>query len=185
MADEMRTCPNCGNTQAAGDFCEKCGTRMTDAAAEETSAPAQGTAAAPGAGPQTPPAPGTYQPGAYQPGGYQQGAYQPGGPPPYGYGPQQQYVPPREPGPWNKLFDFSFQGFGITFGRDITKDLIAFLNRIRIDLIGQLFGFGTGTIGIRKGMYIIYFTDLSCFCRMIEIIIGFTGKADYYIGTDY
>jgi hypothetical protein len=102
VADVSKTCANCGNTQAAGDFCEKCGTRL-DAPAAEAIPPAEnGTY-------QAPPAPGAYPPGSYPPGGYQPGSYPPGTPPPYGYPPQ--YAPPREPGPWNKLFDLSFQGF--------------------------------------------------------------------------
>ena len=106
MTDVMKTCASCGNTQAAGDFCEKCGTRLAEPVAEPA-APLANAAY------QAPPAPGAYPPGAYppgyQPGAYPPGAYPPGTPPPYGYAPQ--YAPPREPGPWSKLFDLSFQGF--------------------------------------------------------------------------
>jgi hypothetical protein len=84
---------------------------MPAAAAEGTAAAySAGYQAPPAGGPATGAAPGA-APGAYQPGAYQPGAYQPGAVPPYAYGAQQQYVYPREPGPWNKLFDLSFQGF--------------------------------------------------------------------------
>lgn len=105
MTDVMKTCATCGNTQAAGDFCEKCGTRLALPAAP--AAEASPATVAPGsAAYQAPPAPGAYPPGAYPP-----GAYAPAGPPPYGYPPQAPYAPPREPGPWSRLFDLNFQGF--------------------------------------------------------------------------
>jgi len=140
VTDVMRTCSNCGNTQAAGDFCEKCGTRLT-------APPVEGAAAAYSATYQAPPAPGAYQAGTYQPGTYQPGAYPPGAPPQYQYAPQAQYAPPREPGPWSKLFDLSFQGF-------ITPATIKVLYFIMLGAIGVFFVFSivwgfmfTGRIG--------------------------------------
>ena len=47
MADVERTCANCGNVQASGDFCEKCGTRMP-------AAPVQPAAAGPAGDDETP-----------------------------------------------------------------------------------------------------------------------------------
>jgi hypothetical protein len=129
----MKTCPSCGNTQAAGDFCEKCGTRLTAPATE-------GAAAAEASTAQAPPAQGAYQPGTYPqgtyaPGAYQPGAYPPGPPPQYPYPGQAQYAPPREPGPWSKLFDLSFQGF-------ITADTLKVLYFIVLGSIGVFFVFG-------------------------------------------
>jgi hypothetical protein len=83
VADAVKTCANCGNTQATGDFCEKCGTRM----------PAAAPAPAPG------PAPAYVAPQPYAP----QPQYGAAPPPQYGY------APPRDG--WGRLFDFSFQGF--------------------------------------------------------------------------
>ncbi len=109
VADVIKTCANCGNTQATGDFCEKCGTRMPAAAA-----PAAGAAAYSQA--QTPP-PSPY--GAQA---------QPYTTPSPGYGaPQYGYV--REPSPWSKLFDLSFRGF-------VTSKSIRTLYVIILALIG-------------------------------------------------
>jgi hypothetical protein len=91
VADVVRTCANCGNSQAAGDFCEKCGTRMPVAAAGAAAAYAA-------AHPYTPP-----------PVGVPPGPVPPGALPPYAA--QGQYGYPRERGFWSRLFDFSFQDF--------------------------------------------------------------------------
>jgi ABC-type multidrug transport system fused ATPase/permease subunit len=64
VAGESRTCVNCGNEQPTGDFCARCGARLSGATAP--SAVGQ----------------------AYQ-----------------------HYAVPRAPGPFSRLFDFSFQGF--------------------------------------------------------------------------
>lgn len=134
MADVVRTCANCGNTQTVGDFCEKCGTRMPAAAAAPAAPP---PAAAPPAAP-TPPAasatapaaaaaaytaarastPPPTAPPASAPPSYAAPQY--GAPPQYapqgqygaaasGVPPQYGYAPDRSG--WGKLFDFSFQGF--------------------------------------------------------------------------
>ncbi len=95
MADVLRTCANCGNSQATGDFCEKCGTRMPAAAA--TAAAAGAAVAQSAAQAPTPPPYGTQQSQEYAP------------PPPEYGAPQYAYA--REPGYWSHLFDFSFQGF--------------------------------------------------------------------------
>ena len=97
MADVVRTCANCGNTQTTGDFCEKCGTRMPAASAAPAAAPAAAAYAA--ARPSTPP-PTTPPPYGTQP------PY--GAVPPVG-APQYAYEPKREG--WGRLFDMSFKGF--------------------------------------------------------------------------
>jgi len=92
VADVARTCTNCGNAQATGDFCQKCGTRLP--AAGEAAAGQDATAK-----------------GATQPGGDQQtSSAQPG------TAPSQQAAQPEPPGPtmpsWlPKAFDLSFEGF--------------------------------------------------------------------------
>ncbi len=107
MADIMRTCANCGNAQATGDFCEKCGTRMPAAAA-----------AAAAARPSSPP------PSAPPPYGAQT---QHGDSPQYGGPPRYNY--PEERGFFGRLFDFSFKEF-------ITPSIIKVLFIISIVVIG-------------------------------------------------
>jgi hypothetical protein len=99
VTDPIKTCTNCGQSQATGDFCEGCGTRL------------------PAAAPATPPpspyaAPAQY--GAPQAGAPQYGAPQPGAYPP----PQAQYAPPQYAAPraprddvWGGLGDFTFLRF--------------------------------------------------------------------------
>ncbi len=130
MTDVMKSCASCGNTQAAGDFCEKCGNRLAAPAAEAAAPAATAAFQAPPAPAAYPP--GAYAPGAYPPGAYPPGAYPPGTQPPYGYAPQ--YAPPREPGPWNKLFDLSFQGF-------VTPATLKVLYFIILGTIGLFFVF--------------------------------------------
>jgi len=61
VADVVKTCANCGNVQASGEFCEKCGTRMPASPSYAGTAAVAGTAAAAGAAayattrPATPP----------------------------------------------------------------------------------------------------------------------------------
>lgn len=139
MADVVRTCANCGNVQAAGDFCEKCGTRMpAPTAAEPSVAAAAAAGAAKTAAPPSSPPPGP------PPGGPPPSGPPPTSPPPYAgrpqyappgqYGaqpqagaPQYGYAPDR--GGWGKLFDFSFQGF-------VTAGTIKTLYIINLALIG-------------------------------------------------
>jgi hypothetical protein len=167
VTDVMKTCANCGNTQATGDFCEKCGTRLAPPAAE-------GAAAAYDATYQAPPAQGAYPQGAYPPGAYPPGAYPPGAyqqqgtPPPYGYGVQAQYGPPREPGPWSKLFDLSFQGF-------VTPATIKVLYFIILGAIGVFFVFSivwgfmfTGKIG---GMWLVATIAITAFLFFMSRIL--------------
>ena len=113
MAGEVRTCTNCGNNQTTGDFCEKCGTRLPVVVAAPL------VAAAPATPATAPVAAGVEQPVAYQ---------QPA-PPPYQYVAQPQYAPPREPGPFSKLFDLSFQGF-------ITHDSLRVIFITTLGLLG-------------------------------------------------
>ena len=143
MADVVRTCANCGNTQTVGDFCEKCGTRMPAAVAPPTATPPTATppaatapvAAAVGAAtaytaahastppPTTPPPYGAQPQYSPQPqyGAPQYGAQAPSGAPQYGYAPDR--------GGWGKLFDFSFQGF-------VTEGTLKTLYLINLALIG-------------------------------------------------
>lgn len=121
MADVVRTCANCGNSQTTGDFCEKCGTRLPapappPAAAAPAAAPPTVDTGAAYSAPQAPPPP---------PYSTQQG--QQYAPPPPGYG-APQYVYAREPGPWSHLFDFSFRGF-------VTRRSIRMLYTIILGLI--------------------------------------------------
>ena len=115
MADVERTCANCGHTQAMGEFCENCGTRMP-APAGEGVAPAGATGAAAMAGS-----------GAAPPAG--------GSPPPPSYGAQSQYgaPPPRRTEQrrsfWNRLFDLSFEEF-------ITPTIIKVLFIVAMVVIG-------------------------------------------------
>lgn len=63
MADELKTCASCGNTQATGAFCETCGAKLPDAAAVAavaTSPASPALAAQPVAPPPPPPPPGSY-----------------------------------------------------------------------------------------------------------------------------
>jgi hypothetical protein len=116
VAGESRTCTNCGNTQTAGDFCERCGTRLPapEAVPVATLAPATPVAPAAPAAPATPApdapvvqvAPPTYQSQA-----------------------QPQYVAPRAPGPFSKLFDLSFQKF-------ITRDSLKLIFTVTLALLG-------------------------------------------------
>jgi Domain of unknown function (DUF4282) len=84
VADVIKTCANCGNPQATGDFCDACGTRMPAAA------PAAGAGAAHTPPSASPPPYGTTS------------AY--GGPP------RQRHHTPRR-GFFARLFDFSFEEF--------------------------------------------------------------------------
>lgn len=87
MAGEVRICTNCGKQQATGAFCERCGTRLPEPL------PAQPVVAPTPVAPveQTAPQQGSVYP--------DQNAAQP------------TQVPATLPGPFNKLFDLSFQGF--------------------------------------------------------------------------
>ena len=116
MAGEVRTCTNCGNKQAIGDFCERCGTRLP-AAGSRTRRVAAGTC-----GPRDGCA-------GRRTAAEQQAAYQQPAPPPYQYAPQPQYAPPREPGPFSKLFDLSFQGF-------VTRDSLRVIFTTTLVLLG-------------------------------------------------
>ena len=55
MADELKTCANCGNTQATGAFCEACGTTLPAAAAVAAAAGEPVSSS-----PPPPPPPGRY-----------------------------------------------------------------------------------------------------------------------------
>jgi hypothetical protein len=130
VAGEVRTCTNCGNKQTAGDFCERCGTRLPVAeakppVAEALTAPVVAAQVVAGAG--------------------QQAAYQQPTPPPYQDATQPQYVAPRQPGPFSKLFDLSFQGF-------VTRDSLRVLFTTTLVLLGAywLFALIFGIVAAAK-----------------------------------
>ena len=84
MADEVKTCSNCGHGQATGAFCEACGTKLpAEAAAAPTPPPAPVAAPAP-------------PPPMAQPVPPAQPQYAPG-PPPY---PAGYPAYPQAPGPF-------------------------------------------------------------------------------------
>jgi hypothetical protein len=130
VAGEVRTCTNCGNNQAAGDFCERCGTRLpvVEAAPPVAAAPAAPATAAPVAVVTE-----------------QQAAYQQPAPPPYQYAAQPQMAAPRQPGPFSKLFDLSFQGF-------ITHDSLRVIFTTTLGLLGAywLFALIFGIVAAAK-----------------------------------
>lgn len=134
---EPMTCSQCGNVQAEGEFCERCGGQLPLPVAGAAAGGAPGAATAPAAAFPPPPAAVAYQPPAqYPPAGEYppQGQYPPpgsyppaGGQPPYtpvppghGFGGSGGYAgPPQGPfggsRPWDgffvSLFDLSFHHF--------------------------------------------------------------------------
>jgi hypothetical protein len=116
VTDPIKTCANCGHAQMTGDFCEKCGTRVSVAAAAAGGAVG---AAAMGAAPNYTAAPGPASP-----------SY--GGRPPYGTpppgSPQYGYSQGGR-GFWSRFFDFSFEEF-------ITPSLVKALFIIAMVVIG-------------------------------------------------
>jgi hypothetical protein len=138
VADVAKNCTNCGNAQAAGAFCERCGARLPDLTTEPASA-----AAVPAGAPPAAQAP-AYQVQPPQ-ANYPQGAYAPAATPPYPYVGQPQYSAPREPGPFGKLFDFSFQGF-------VTRGSLRLLFGATLVLLGAyfLFAFIFGVVAAVK-----------------------------------
>ncbi len=148
MADVAKTCANCGNVQTAGEFCEKCGTRMPATAAPATPPPpaavpggaagaatagaaAAGAAAAAHAAPQY----GAVPSGQSAP----QYSAPPQAPPQYGAGGGYGAPPPSYGGPrydgssskgfFGRLFDFSFREF-------ITPSIIKVLFIVSLVVIG-------------------------------------------------
>jgi hypothetical protein len=148
VADELKTCANCGHAQAAGAFCETCGTKLPDAAA---AAPA--AAAVP---PPPPPAPGA-QPTA------------PVTPPP------GRYADLGTKGFWARFFDLSFSDY-IT--PSVIKILfIVIMVVIGLSVIGGIIvGFtvsaGTGVFALIGGL--IYGFLALLFSRVfLEVVIVF------------
>lgn len=124
MAGENRTCTNCGNQQASGAFCERCGTRLPELQA------AQPAVEAPPAAPPAPePTPAPVAPPAAPPASAAPVASQQPSAPPYPYAAQPQPAVPRVPGPFSKLFDLSFQGF-------VTRDSLRLLFMATLILLG-------------------------------------------------
>ncbi|MBN1632264.1 MAG: DUF4282 domain-containing protein [Thermoleophilia bacterium] len=164
MADVARTCANCGNVQAVGDFCEKCGTRMPAASSVAAAAPAAGAAGAAaastaarsstpppvGAPPATPP-PTTPPPYGGQP--------QYGAPPQYA-APQYGYAQKREG--WSKLFDFSFQGF-------VTPGTLKTLYIINLAAIGLFVLFHIIYVAMMGGRYAV----IAFFIAMFTAVFWF------------
>ncbi|MGB9880998.1 MAG: DUF4282 domain-containing protein [Anaerolineae bacterium] len=164
MAEVPRTCANCGNVQAAGEFCEKCGTKLPPIPVA-----AAGAAAAGGQGMAPPPPPGYGAPPGAGP-QYVPGSPGPGVPP---YGAPRPYE--TQKGFFGRLFDFSFREF-------ITPSIIKVLFIISIVVIclgvigGIVFGFmvsaGTGVFALIGG--IIYGFLMLLYVRvLLEIFIIF------------
>jgi Domain of unknown function (DUF4282) len=113
VADELKTCANCGNTQATGAFCEACGTKLPAAAAAVATTPSADPA--PIAQPVSPPPPPV--------------AAQPVSPPPPPLGP---YADITGKGFWARFFDLSFSDF-------ITPSVIRVLFILFMVVIGLSF----------------------------------------------
>ena len=102
MADEVKTCANCGHTQATGVFCEVCGTKLPDAPAVEAAAVAASAAA-----PAPPPPPPVAQPAPVAAAAAPAAASAPPPPPPQ----QGAYADITGQSFWNKFFDLSFSHY--------------------------------------------------------------------------
>ncbi len=102
MADEMKTCANCGHTQATGVFCEVCGTKMPEGAAVEAAAVATAAAApeAPVVATAPPPPAPVAQPVPAQT------QYAPAPAPQQG-----AYADITDQGFWTRFFDLSFSHY--------------------------------------------------------------------------
>lgn len=154
MADEIKTCANCGHTQETGAFCEDCGTKLPAAPPPEPS---------PAVEPVSPPPPSaTQSPYAAQP---QYGAVPP---PPGGYGIVGK-------GFWSRFFDLSFSEY-------ITPSVIKVLFIVIMVVIGLtvlggiIVGFmasaGTGVFALIGG--IIYGFLSLLFARVfLEVVMVF------------
>ena len=147
MADVVRTCTNCGNAQATGEFCERCGTRLP--AVVPATAPVEPSPAAQGARThQTAPAQGTSTPNQYPP--------------------QPDYAVPKGPNPLERLFDLSFQGY-------VTRGSLRVLWISTLVLLGVFFVFSLIFFAIaadRIGAYwcIGIFSTLA----LLPLLIGWT-----------
>jgi hypothetical protein len=146
VADVVKTCANCGNTQTTGDFCEKCGTRMPAAA------PVAPAAAAPA---YTAPRPAAPQP---------QYASAP---------PRYDYAQSR--GFFGRLFDFSFKEFitpSIIKVLFIIWMIVTVLYVLGIIIFGftQSAGMGIGCIfgGLIGGFFMLLYGRV-----MLEVFIVF------------
>lgn len=151
MADEMKTCANCGHTQATGDFCEACGTRLPDAAAPAAAAPA--AAAAP------PPPPHA-------------------APPQYAAAPvyaPAQFADITGKGFWSRFFDFSFKTFvtpSLIKVLFIVFMVVIGLSVLGMIIVGFMAGAGTGVMFLIGGL--IYGFLMLLWARVIlEIVVVF------------
>jgi hypothetical protein len=113
VADVTRTCTNCGNAQATGDFCEKCGTRLPAAGAAATAQDATAK-------------------GATQPGGDPQASPAQPGPAPSEQAAEPQLSGPKVPSWLPRVFDLSFEGF-------VTRGSIKVLYIASMVLVGIYF----------------------------------------------
>ena len=159
MTDVMKTCANCGNPQATGDFCDNCGTRLPPAG------PAAGGAAAYAAPRPSAPAPASRSP---------YGTESRYDDPPQQYSRTSRREPPRR-GFFARLFDFSFEEF-------ITPSIIKVLFIIAMVVIGLsvlggiIVGFmssaGLGVAALIGGLIFGFFALL--YARVIlEVFIVF------------
>lgn len=152
MTDPIMTCANCGHAQTTGEFCEKCGTRVSAAAA---AAGAAAGAAVTGAAAGYTTAPGPTPP-----------SY--GGRPPYGTPPPgaPQYAYPQgDRGFWSRFFDFSFEEF-------ITPSLVKVLFIIAMVVIGL--GVLAGIIAgfVSSGVYGIFVLIAALIAGFIYLLLA-------------
>jgi hypothetical protein len=159
VADELKTCANCGNTQATGAFCEACGAKLPAAAAAgaaATSSPEPVPVAAP-----APPPPAQPQ-----------------------YAPQPQYGTPPPPGGstnasgkgfWARFFDLSFSEYitpSVIKVLFIVIMVVIGLSILGGIIIGFIGGVGTGVFALIGGLIYGFLTLL--FARVwLEVIMVF------------
>ncbi len=147
MADVVRTCTNCGNAQATGEFCERCGTRL----------PAVVAATAPV---ETPPA--TQGAPTYQAAPAQSTSA------PYPYPPQAPYAVPKGPNPLEKLFDLSFQGY-------VTRSSLRVLWISTLILLGVFFVLSLIFFAIAAGKIGAYWCiGIFSTLALLPLLIGWT-----------
>jgi hypothetical protein len=125
VADELKTCANCGHAQASGVFCEVCGTKLPEgsavaatAAASPEPAPVAAPVAAAAVAPAAAPTPVAAAPVAAAAAAAP--APPPPPPPPPAAQPQYAPAPQAQPGVyaditdkgfWSKFFDLSFRHY--------------------------------------------------------------------------
>ena len=153
MTDPVKTCANCGHSQASGDYCEACGTRLPMEAPLVGSIPPSQT---------VPPHTGSRPPGT----------------PPVGMGqvaPPMYSPPSRGNGFWSRFFDLSFEHF-------ITPSIVKVLFVIAMVLIGLgmlawvivgFVSFGVYGILVLIGTLILGFVSVLLARVFLEMVVVF------------